>query len=116
MRIINHTQNTVLAEKATCADTFFSRMRGLLGRKSLSAGEALVITRCNSIHMFFMQFPIDVIFIDKENIVVGLLKKIQPNTLSPIFWSSSKAVELPAGTLEFTRTSSKDKICFEETK
>ena len=86
MRIINHTQNTVLADRVVLADTFLSRLRGLLGRTSLPDGEAMIITRCNSIHMFFMRFPIDVVFIDKKDIVVGLLENFPPNLISPLFW------------------------------
>jgi uncharacterized protein len=112
LRILNHTQNTVLAGHAAVADTFVSRMRGLLGRESLPEGEALVITRCNSIHMFFMRFSIDVVFIDKNDRVVGLLKKIPPLALSPVYWRASKAIELPAGTITKTKTRLHDKLRF----
>jgi uncharacterized membrane protein (UPF0127 family) len=110
LRIINHTQNTVLADRAALADTFLSRLRGLLGRTSLPDGEALIITRCNSIHMFFMHFPIDVVFIDKKDIVVGLLEKFPPNSISPLFWRSFMAIELSAGRIALTKTRINDKI------
>jgi uncharacterized membrane protein (UPF0127 family) len=113
LRIINHTQNTVLSEQADLADTFWSRLRGLLGRASLLDGKALIITRCNSIHMFFMRFSIDVVFIDKNNVVVGLLERIPPNSISPVFWRSSKAIELPTGKIASTKTRINDKVRFE---
>ena len=85
-------------------------MRGLLGRSSLAEGEGLLITHCNSIHMFFMRFPIDVVFIDREGRVVGLLEKIRPWRLSPIFLAATKAIELPAGTIARTATLPGDRI------
>lgn len=57
------------------ADTFFKRFIGLMGRKNLPAGEGLLIAPCNSIHMMFMKFPIDAIYIDKN----FEIKKIVPN-------------------------------------
>lgn len=100
MKIFDTTSNTIIAHNARLADTVISRMVGLLNRRSLCEGEALVITRCNSIHMFFMRFAIDVVFVGRTNNVVGLIKKIQPFRLSPIFWKAVYAIELPAGTIE----------------
>jgi len=79
-------------------------MQGLLGKGSFDSGEALVITRCNSIHMVFMKFSIDVVFLDKRNKAVGIVEKIKPFAFSPIFWKSACAIELPAGTIKETRT------------
>ena len=114
MRIINKTKNTIVAEHGKIADTAFSRLKGLLGRDGLAAGEALVITQCRSIHMFFMRFAIDVIFVDKNNQAVGLVKRIKPFLMSPYFWRASCAVELAAGTIEATRTTLGDKIEIEK--
>lgn len=57
------------------ADTFFKRLRGLIGRKNLPPEYGLMIVPCNSIHMLFMRFAIDAIFIDKNFVI----KKIVPN-------------------------------------
>ncbi|MBP9855480.1 MAG: DUF192 domain-containing protein [Candidatus Omnitrophica bacterium] len=113
MIILNRSKNAVIANKAQMADTFPSRMTGLLKHKELAQNEALIITRCNSIHMFFMKFAIDVIFINKANKVVGLVKNIQPNHLSPIYWSATKAIELPVGIISSTHTELGDDILFE---
>jgi uncharacterized membrane protein (UPF0127 family) len=85
-------------------------MKGLLGRKDFPQGEALVITRCQSIHMFFMNFPIDVVFCDRQNKVVGLCQEIKPFYLSPIFFKASYAIELPAGTIASTKTQLGDQL------
>ncbi len=90
------------------ADTFLSRAKGLLGRSDLAQGCGLVITHCNSIHMFFMKFSIDVMFIDASGVVVGVVNAIKPGALSPIFWRADKAIELPVGTIEKTKTKTGD--------
>ena len=113
MRLLNQTQHTLLADRVILAQTPLSRMRGLLGRKEFLSGEALVITHCNSIHMFFMKFSIDVIFVDREGRVVGLLEKIRPFCLSPVFWRADRAIELPLGTIAFSRTGLGDTILME---
>ena len=110
LKAINLTQNKVIAETVEVADTAMSRMRGLLGRHSLADGEGLLITRCNSIHMFFMRFPIDGIFLDNADIVVGMVQKIPPFAVSPIFWKADKVLEVASGTIERTGTRLGDRI------
>lgn len=100
MKALNLDRNTVIASHIVVADTPWTRMKGLLGRSSLSEQTGLLITQCNSIHMFFMKFPIDVLFLDHNNQAVGVVKDIRPYQLSPIFWKAVKALELPSGTLE----------------
>ena len=110
--ILNITKNTIIARKGVIADTFFSRMIGLLNRQSLLQGEALVITRCQSIHMLFMRFAIDVIFVDKDNFVVGLVKRIKPFCCSRIFFNSNYVIEVLPGVIVQSNTSVGDKIAF----
>lgn len=114
--ILNTTKNTVIAQKGTVADTFLPRMTGLLNKKSLRVDEALIITKCQSIHMFFMRFSIDVIFVDKNNCVVGLVERIKPFRLSPIFPRSNYAIEVSEGTIVQTKTSIGDKIEIKNTQ
>ncbi len=114
MRIINKTKNFVLASDATEAKSLLGRMKGLLGKKGFQKGEGLVIPACKCIHMFFMKFPIDVIFLSKDNRVVGIIKKIKPFRMSPYFSSAQKAVELPAGIIEESETMMGDDIIFQE--
>jgi len=108
--IVNLTRNTTIASNVKIAQDTLSRMKGLLGTKEFPSGEALVITHCQSIHMFFMNFPIDVIFCDKQNKVVGLCNDIKPFALSPIFFKASYAIELPAGTVATTQTQAGDQV------
>ncbi len=104
MKIFNTTKKTTVAGQTKVAGTFFFRMMGLLNRKSLDEGEGLIILSCQQIHMVFMRFPIDVIFVDKNHKVAGLVKNIQPFGFSPIFWKASFAIELPTTTIEKSQT------------
>ena len=79
-------------------------MKGLLGKVSLSPGEALVLTKTNSIHSFFMRFVIDVLFLNREGRTIGLIHSFKSWHLSRIYWQASSVVELPAGTILNTRT------------
>jgi len=114
MKIINITQNSILSSETKRADGFFARAKGLLGKKFFKKGQGLLIFRCQAIHMFFMQFAIDAIFVDKDNTVVGLCKNIKPFCLSPVFLKASFVVELPAGMIDLTQTQVGDKIKIEE--
>jgi uncharacterized membrane protein (UPF0127 family) len=102
--VINLTRKCQVASKVQKAQNPWQRMKGLLGRSSFPLGEALIIPCCQSIHMFFMKFPIDVVFCDRTNAVIGLCQNIQPFGLSPIFLKASYAIELPAGTIAATKT------------
>ena len=110
MKVINSRNNAVLADKAKMADTFMSRLIGLLNRRSLDKGEALILKPSNSIHMLFMRFAIDVLFLDKDGKVVGLLHSFKPFRFSRIYFSACMTIELPANTLNDTQTKLSDTI------
>jgi uncharacterized membrane protein (UPF0127 family) len=90
---------TVIAERCAVANGFWARFRGLMGRPSLPDGEALCLQDCNSIHMFFMRFPIDVAFVDGDGRVVHACHAIRPWRISRLVFGAKAALELPAGTL-----------------
>ena len=92
------TQEAV-AESLEIADTPFKRVKGLLGRSSLPQGAGLWIEPCASIHMFFMSFAIDVIYLNQDRHVVKLVPGLKPWRCS-MAWGSRSVVELPAGALE----------------
>ena len=110
MTIINATKKTIVATEVKIANTFITRLIGLLNRKSISPEEALIIYGCRSIHMFFMKFSIDVIFMNKENRIVGLVENIKPFRVSPTFLKSYYAIELAVGTIEKTRSQQGDQL------
>ncbi|MEA2646451.1 MAG: uncharacterized protein QOE92_1534 [Chloroflexota bacterium] len=89
----------VIVEDLEVARTSWSRFVGLMGRESLAQGGGLWIEPCNSIHMFFMRFAIDVLFLDRQNRVKKVMLNLRPWRISPIVFGARTTVELPAGTL-----------------
>lgn len=114
MKVTNSSKSTIIATQANLADTFITRLVGLLNRDHLAPQEGLIITKCNSIHMFFMKFAIDVIFVSKTNQVVGLVENIKPYQLSQVFWKSSFCIELPVGAIKSSKTQVGDIISLQE--
>jgi len=111
MKIINITRNSsILAEEVIVADTPLKRMKGLLGKKEFNRGKAIILKPCNSIHTFFMHFPIDVLFVDKQKRVIRAISSLKPGRLTYIYFNAAFAIELPCGTLESTSTSKGDII------
>jgi hypothetical protein len=108
--IVNLTRNTVIASNVKITQNSLQRVKGLLGTKNFPQGEALIITHCQSIHMFFMNFPIDVIFCDGQNKAIGLCENIKPFSLSPVFFKASYAIELPSGSIAASKTQLGDQI------
>jgi uncharacterized membrane protein (UPF0127 family) len=68
----------VVCERCLVADRPFARMRGLLGRRSLPAGEGILLRPAGSIHTFFMRFAIDAVFLDRELRVVATAEDVVP--------------------------------------
>jgi len=114
LKIENATKEVTLADEAGIADTFFGRLKGLLGRKDLPKGDGLVIDPCTGIHTVGMKFGMDVIFLDRSSCVIGLRTGIAPNHLTRIFWKAKRAVELPVATIEDSGTDIGDLIRIEE--
>ena len=108
--IRNLTRNTVIASHVKITKNPWQRMKGLLGASDLPNGDALIITRCQSIHMFFMKFSIDVIFCDRRNKAIGLCERLKPFCLSPVFFKASYAIELPSGAIAASKTQIGDQI------
>jgi hypothetical protein len=113
MRILNQTKNILLANSVILANTPLRRMKGLLGRKEFKQNEAIILQPCNSIHTFFMRFPIDVIFVDKDNKIVKTISQLVPFRLSGIYFNAVMAIELPVGTIQASGSSESDKIALE---
>ena len=113
MVIKNLTKNTVLAREVTFALTFSQRLMGLLGAKKMPKNSALVIKPCCSVHTFFMNFTIDVIFLDKHNKILKTFSSIKPFRATPIYFNSILVIELPAGTIESTATFQGDNLAIE---
>jgi len=107
---LNASRGTLLASDARRAVTPRERRRGLMGREGMKRGEALVIPRCRQVHTFGMNFPIDVVFVDRRGVVVRSCSRLNRRRVSPYVYRARDAVELPAGTIEQTGTEPGDRI------
>jgi uncharacterized membrane protein (UPF0127 family) len=105
----NTTKGTELGDNVLLAGTATTRNKGLLGRAGLDDGEGLWIKPCEAIHMFFMRFAIDAVFIDKQKRVTKVASHLKPWRLSGSFRAHS-VVELPAGTAQRTNTERGDQL------
>jgi uncharacterized protein len=86
----------VLCERCVLADTFWTRFRGLLGRKELAESEGLLIRPAGSVHTLFMRFPIDVVFLDGDHRVVKVVPGLRPWRLTAAR-RAGRTLELSAG-------------------
>jgi uncharacterized protein len=93
---VTRSDGVVVCEECLVAATPFTRLRGLLGRKSLPRGQGILLRPAGSVHTFFMRFTIDVVFLDDELRVVAIAADLRP-------WRAAgkrgarAVLELPAG-------------------
>ena len=108
----NQTRNAVLGDAVDVADTSEKRRVGLLKHERLNPGDGLWIVPCESVHTFFMKFPIDLVYIDKKRKVRKVRNTMLPWRLSACL-SAHSILELPAGTVERTGTQPGDELSIE---
>ena len=77
-KIINKTSGSVLSSKALVAKTFLQRLKGLMFREGMEKEEALMFYGTGSIHTCFMKFPIDLVFLNKNNEVIRVCEALKP--------------------------------------
>lgn len=82
------------------ADSFFKRFKGLMFRKEAIVDEGLWITPCNSVHMFFMKFPIDVVLLTKQNSVLKVYPNLKPWRATMPVVGAYSTLELPIGSID----------------
>ena len=114
MRIFNLTRNLPLITQGRVADTFWLRLRGLLGAKPLQPGEGLVLVGEKSIHTLFMGFPIDVVYADKGGKVLRADINMVPYRLGPFVPRSAYVLEMPVGVIAETATAVGDQLKLED--
>lgn len=99
MTLTNHTKH-LTSLKVVYADSFTSRLKGLMFRTKPLVNEALIIKPCNSIHMFFMFFAIDVVFINDEHRIIKTVTHLKPWRIVWPVKGATAAIELPVGTVQ----------------
>ena len=103
----NLRNGELVAGKVVAAFDSTSRRQGLLGRRGLAPGEALILAPCSSIHTAFMRFPLDLVFLDRAGRVLKTSPGVRPWRVR-VAWRSFAVVELAAGSLERSGTTSGD--------
>ena len=105
-QLLNRSKQTVLASEAELADTSWSRMRGLLGRRpdEFTSGKGLWIVPSQGVHTVGMSFPIDVLYLDSRRQVIYTRQRLEPFRIAALKFRARSVVELPAGTLAQTLT------------
>jgi hypothetical protein len=93
---LEREDGTVVCKRCVLAEHPLSRMKGLLGRRSLPAGEGLLLRPASAVHTLFMRFPIDLVFLSREHDVVAVVAEVRPWRAA---WrrGARAVLELPAG-------------------
>ena len=92
-------RDSILVANIRVASNFRDRIIGLMFSQNLGRFGGLLIIPCNSIHTFFMNYNLDVIFFSKNNKVIKIIREIKPWRITPIYFESSKVLEVMGGTL-----------------
>jgi uncharacterized protein len=93
---VSTADGAVVCERCEVPRSSFARMRGLLGRDGLEPGTGMLIDAAPSVQMFFMRFPIDVVFLDRDRKVVAVRHELRPWRVAGARRAVA-ALELPAG-------------------
>lgn len=95
-RLLDDASGRLLIENVKIAGDFWSKTKGLLGRKELPTNEGLLLKGCRSIHMFFMGFAIDAVFLGEDLTVVKIGSDLQPWRLAGSL-TAAHTLEISAG-------------------
>ena len=104
LRIDNTARGTVVVDAGRVADNVWARLVGLIGSRPLEAGQGLLIVPCRSIHMFFMGYAIDAIYLDRDCQVVGIDENLAPWRIGHVFRAVRYVLELPVGAVSASGT------------
>jgi uncharacterized membrane protein (UPF0127 family) len=96
---VHREDGAAVCGRCHLAETPRARSKGLLGRRELPAGEGILLVPGGSIHTFFMRFPIDVVFLDRANRVVGVRSTVRPWRMA-FARRAKKTLELAAGEIQ----------------
>lgn len=110
VRVENLTQKTTIMRNGKIADNPWTRLKGLIGTKQLDPGEGLLIKPCKGVHCMFMSIPIDVLYVNDSDQVVGIDERMLPNCIGKPRRECSYVLEVPAGTIALSKTNSGDLI------
>ncbi|MGI5875990.1 MAG: DUF192 domain-containing protein [Dethiobacteria bacterium] len=108
--VYNKTKKKIILDEVEIADSFFLRLKGLLGRRELLPRKGIIIMPCRSVHTLGMLFPIDLAFVSRDQLICYLIEAMKPNRISPVVKEACCVIEAPAGTFNFSGTEVGDEI------
>jgi uncharacterized protein len=97
MNLRNITRATTVGTRITVADTFLTRLPGLLGKRRLDAGCGLLMRPSSGVHTFGMLFSIDVVALNKNLQILKLWPRLAPFRMTSVSLKTHSMLELPAG-------------------
>jgi uncharacterized membrane protein (UPF0127 family) len=100
MMMVQNQNKIKIAENAIEASSMLSRMKGLMFSSGMDGFDGLFIKPCNSIHTFFMNYPIDVLFLNKEMKIVKIKRNLRPWRMTRMYFNAHQVLELKGGTLD----------------
>jgi hypothetical protein len=109
VHITRISDGKVVVENGYYARDFFDRLKGLMFNDDLQDNEGLLIDHCNSIHTFFMKYPIDVVYLSAEDEVLKVSHNMKPWRIGLPVFNARKTLELKSGRANFL--SKGDKLC-----
>lgn len=110
LRIYNTTRQSVLGTRIGVAETWWTRLRGFLGRPEPQPGAGLMLVPCRGVHMHGMKYALDVIFLDHAGEVIRTYPELRPGSRTPYHRSAEYVIELPVGTIAATGTQPGDRV------
>lgn len=114
LTVRNATRDQELGHRVILADTRWLRLRGMMGRPEPSPGEGMLLHPCRGVHMFWMKYPLDVVFLDEGGRVVALYRELAPWARSQVHRGARYALELPVGTIAGTEIEEGDLLTWED--
>jgi len=108
----NQTRQAFLASELEVADTHWSRLKGLIGRRATSfqSGRGLWIVPCHGVHTLAMGYAIDVVYLDAAKVVVHVEESVKPWRFTPLRMDAATVIEVPSHTVWSTDTRVGDQI------
>jgi uncharacterized membrane protein (UPF0127 family) len=108
----NRTRKTYLATQLSVAGTYWSRLRGLMCSSAVNfgTGQGLWIVPSRGVHTLAMRFPIDVVYLNGDKVVVYMKENLKPWRVAPVQMRTTSVLELPGDSLRSTHTQVGDEI------
>lgn len=108
----NRTRTTYLATELMIARTHWTRFRGLMATDAsrFRRGQGLWISPSHGVHTFAMRFPIDVVYLDRERVIIHVEEELKPWRLAAVRIQATSVLELPSGTIRESKTVLGDQV------